>query len=220
MDFKEWRGQDLTGTWLFTIKIDGIQGRRTKQNDIFSLRTKNQKPIYHLPPTNMKKGEIFEVYCGSWNDTMSIVRASKSKRRDVRSDEVYQLYPRIDRRLRLGAWRNPKASQIRELFAIVRAADHEGLVLRQGETFIKVKEKYTVDVKIQGLVPSTAKSHPGALKEFITEKGKVGAGFTIAQRKQYMDKKLIGTYIEVEVMEITKNGKWRHPRFVRLRPDK
>ena len=39
-------------------------------------------------------------------------------------------------------------------------------------------------------------------------------------RQELADNLPIGKTIEVEVMELTPTGKFRHPRFMRLRPDK
>ena len=57
----------------------------------------------------------------------------------------------------------------------------------------------------------------------ITEMGKVGTGFTDINREWWADpcRDLPVPYIiEVECMGLTKNGKFRHPRFKRIRWDK
>ncbi len=55
----------------------------------------------------------------------------------------------------------------------------------------------------------------------ITSKGCV-PGLTEAQKIAIAKhpKKYMGRIIEVEAMELTKNGKFREPRFVRFRDDK
>lgn len=215
MKFKDYNGADLKGEWLFTVKVDGIQCKKKGKKHL----SKGLKPLFNIPKTE-KKFEIAEIYVGNRNDTWSIVSASVSERRMITEEEIYPLYPEADERLIIQKITDPTESQIRSWFETAREMGYEGLVLRQGTKFIKVKDKYTIDVKVTGLEISTAPSHPGLLKEFITEKGRVGTGLTKDQRNIYLDKSLIGTYIEVEVTELSKNGKMIHPRFIRLRPDK
>jgi ATP-dependent DNA ligase len=220
MKFIEWDGKDLQGEWIFSIKIDGI---RLQRDTAGNITTRNGKPVYNLPK-NLKKFEVAEVCCnGNWNDTMSIVRASKSVRRKVKCSEIYSIIP-LDNRLKLCKIKDPVSSTIRYHFNCAKEHGKEGLVLynKQKDLYVKVKDKYTIDVEITGFVESTAKSKPNMLKEFITPMGSVGTGITREQCKEFWDNRdsLLGKQIEVEVMEITKAGKWRHPRFIRLREDK
>lgn len=220
LQFEEWDGKDLEGDWWFTVKKDGIQVKRNEKGEYVSRKG---NPLYNLPDDIKDPGfEIAEVFTGSWNETWSIVSASKSPRRKIDIDEIYTIYPEYDPRLILGLSSNPTAKIIRSMFKTINnnGKGDEGLVLNQGDRYIKVKPKKTVDVQIRGFNISTAKSHKGLLKEFITDMGKVGTGLTREQRREYLDDSLIGTYIEVEVTKINESGKWRDPRFVRLRPDK
>jgi DNA ligase-1 len=218
MKFKNWNGEDLQGEWLITIKKDGIQCRKT-DNGIVS---KNGNPLYNFP-ANAKNFTIAEVFCGSWSETMSIVRSSKSVRRKVRNNEIYPLYPEVDNRLILAQLENPSKEGIKLFFNAAVEAGHEGLVLRKIGTneFIKVKTVYTDDVKILGYVEGKGK-HEGRLGKFITEDGDCGTGYSDKEREEFWENrdKLIGTYIEVDSMERTPKGKLRNPRFIRLRPDK
>lgn len=228
MTFKEWDGKPLTGRWLFTIKIDGVQGSFHDG----AIVTKGGFAMSHIPQNvidsvekshkwNGNAQDKMEVFCGSWNETMSIVRAFKSKRRDVRIDEIYPLFPNIDKRLDLGSYDNPTAEEIRNQFNKVVKAGYEGLVLRQGDVFIKVKTVYTKDVKITGFVEGKGK-FAGMLGKVTTDEGDCGTGYTNDQRKEIWAnrKKLLGKFVEIKSMETTKNGKLRNPRFVRLRLDK
>lgn len=216
MKFKEWDGQGLKGKWLFSIKMDGFQCQMKGGKPV----SKNGNPLHHFPK-KLKKFHIAEVFCGSWNETSSIVTASKSERREVRNDEIFLLYPELDGRLFLCQKANPSAEFIQWMMDRVVKQGHEGLVLRQGETFIKVKTVYTDDVIITGAVEGKG-MFKGMLGKFTTADGDCGIGFTHAQRKEYWNrrKELTGTYMEVKSMERTKLGKLRNPRFVRLRPDK
>ncbi len=216
MKFKEWDGNALTGKWDITIKIDGIQARTSGKK----LVSKNNKPLHHIPE-NERDFEIAEIFTGTWGETWSIVSASKSKRREIKKEEIFSLFPELDPRLYLATEENPTSIVISRWMRWVLNKGFEGLVLRQGDTFIKVKKVHTQDVKITGWKEGKGK-FKGSLGKFTTGSGDCGVGFTHGQRKEYWKKKkqLLNTYIEVKSMETTKNGKLRNPRFVRLRPDK
>lgn len=219
LHIEEWDGKDLKGPWLFTLKRDGILLVRQEDG---TITTKNGKPVYNLPDDVMDPGFQFaECFCGSWGETWSIISASKSKRRKVKLEEIYPIYPKYGNGLDMSVLPDPSATLIRHFLKTVNKAGHEGLVLNQGDRYIKVKPVQTVDVKILGMNASDAKSHKGALREFVTEKGKVGIGISRADRYKFMDPKYIGCIIEVEVTGgYTKTGKFRHASFVRMRPDK
>jgi ATP-dependent DNA ligase len=97
------------------------------------------------------------------------------------------------------------------------------LVLRQGEQWIKVKPEDTHDVTITGYAEGKGK-HLGRLGYVLTAKGGVGSGFTDTERETLWTEAkagtLIGQVIEVSCMQITPDDKFRHPFFVRMRPDK
>lgn len=222
LKFKNYTGQSLKGDWLFTYKIDGWQAKQYETDTGLEVKTlsKGGKPLYHLPDI-MPKFDIAEIFCGSWNETQSILSASKSKRRQVKLDEIYPLFPDIDKRLVIGTFRDPSAKLINIAFNQAINMEYEGLVLRKGNEFIKVKPTYSEDVPITGFVQGNGKLK-GMLGKFTTDSGDVGTGFTELQRKALwrIRKKLIGIMIEVESMEKLPNGKLRHPRFIRLRLDK
>ena len=56
------------------------------------------------------------------------------------------------------------------------------------------------------------------------QKGAVGAGFTDTEREtlwaEAKAERLVGQVIEVSCMKFTPNGLFRHPFFVRMRPDR
>ncbi len=231
MKFKNWDGKSLKGDWMFTIKIDGIQGKfyewYSDDNDKTyhgkTLLSKNNKQLNNLPKP-LPKGEIFEIFNGSCNSTWSILSGPEGERERIKKKEIYKLFPIIDKRLILSnKVTNPTAAQIRTAFNFSRLEGHEGLVLRplNGGTFIKVKANYTIDTKIIGFVEGKGRLK-GKLGKFLTENGGVGVGLTDAMREQFWkDKnKLLNTTIEVKCMEMTENNKFRQPRFVKLRPDK
>ena len=218
MKFKNWDGKSLSGPWTITVKIDGIQAQ--KHNGV--ALTKGGNPLYNMPK-RLPAFDVAEVYCGSWNETDSIVRSSKSKRRQVRRNEIYRILPDIDPRLNVGVFTDPDARLIRLAFEQALAGEAEGLVLRQGDTFIKVKKSYTEDVRVTGFIEGKGK-FKGMLGKFKTESGDVGTGFTSSQRKMFWDARKSKAWknliIEVKGMEKTEKGKIRQPRFIRLRLDK
>lgn len=76
----------------------------------------------------------------------------------------------------------------------------------------------TYNVEVTGLVAGKGR-YLGKVGALITPMGRVSVGLTSEQRAEFVFIPL-GTIIEVECMELTKTGKFRRPRFVRLRPDK
>ena len=107
---------------------------------------------------------------------------------------------------------------IKELFKIEVSNGNEGLVIWHEKGPTKVKEKYTYDVTITGWNEGKGRNK-GRLGAFTTAMGNVGIGFTDEERDMYKSN-MVGMTIEVECMELTNDGKFRHPRFVRIRPDK
>jgi len=205
---KPWDGKDLKGTWELTIKRDGV--RAFIKDGVATSRA--NKPLYNLE--GLADGD-YEIFVDDWNTTVSRVRTQEGKL--IEQDEAYSLDP-VDARLRLGYLENPNAGTIYFwLDAIVENGD-EGLVLRQGDKWIKVKPKDTTDVAITGIQMGT-KRIEGLLGAFITDLGKVGTGFDDKQRKELLDTP-IGTIIEVEHEGWTKGGKMKHPAFKRVRFDK
>jgi ATP-dependent DNA ligase len=124
-----------------------------------------------------------------------------------------------DPRLVLAELVDPTALQIRTRLDQQVALGDEGLILRQGDKWLKVKTKYTADVRVTGLMAGGGK-YVGVLGAFETDFGNVGTGLTDAERARYNSESMIGALIEVEFMEMTPAGKFRHPRFVRIREDK
>lgn len=226
MKFKDWDGKDLEGVWMFTFKIDGVRVEKHNGKKL----SRGGKPLFNIPNF---KGDIAEVFCGSWNETVSKVRTA-SKKMKISSDEIYKLMPQIDERLIiLRSVKNPTANFIESHKSRAEFLGYEGLVLQRldkKEAFVKVKQSYTKDTKIIGFVEGKGK-FKGMLGKFLTENGGVGIGYrnaapeerlTIRKRIEYWNrrKELLGTYIEVMCMYMTDKNMFFQPRLVRLRPDK
>ncbi len=203
---------DLKGEWLFTLKIDGVMAIQTENGWV----SRAGKPLMHLPDFHSKH-EVVEVYLGDFDSSISAVHTIESDQ--IAPWSIFTLSPTIDERLVIGSFKDPSNKLIQETLKVVRENDVEGLILIQDNKRIKVKPIETYDVTVIGIQPGTGK-YVGKLGAFITDMGKVGTGFTDFQRLRYIDFDFIGVTIEVECMELTKDGKFRHPRFVRIRTDK
>lgn len=206
----DWDGQDLEGLWEITYKIDGVRAISDGKN----VTSKHGKPLYnldHLAHT-FRDAEIFR---GGFKRTIESVRSSK-KVDPVQADEVYSLDP-LDPRLRVGVMAvEMSAERIEWWLDHVVSRGYEGLILRQGDRWIKVKKFKTYDVTVTGVQEGKGK-HTGRMGALITEKGKVGGGFTDEMRERT---DWIGKIIEVKCMELTADGKFRHARYLRTRDDK
>lgn len=227
---KNWSGKDLKGVWQVTIKIDGVRALWNGTEWISRRGT----PLYNLP--RYSSGPVdCEVYCGGFKETIERVRAS-TKPRPVHKHQMYGLHP-LDGRLKLKVLKDPTAAEITSLMNSVIEKGYEGLVLRQEvvlptesglnyfteHTWLKVKPTETYDVPVTDMLAGTGK-HEGRMGALMTPMGKVGTGFTDAEREEWwkhrFERTKGDTIIEVECMKLTDDGKFRHPRFVRTRPDK
>lgn len=212
---KGWKGNDLKGIWEVTIKIDGV--RVIVEDGV--ARSRRDKPLYNIPA--LPDGD-YEAFTGDFKETIEITRSSKSERRKLEPRELYSLSP-VDPRLWWGEVEYPTADDITGLMAQANDNGYEGLILRQGDTWLKVKPSPTADVFVTGFQAGTGK-HEGRLGALLTNYGKVGTGFKDADRimfqAMYDAGTLNGTLIEVEYMCLTTDDKFRHPRFVRIRTDK
>lgn len=208
---KPWNECDLTGPWEFTIKVDGVRAL----NDGTKWLSRAGKPLYNLPKSHHTDVEVF---CGSFKATIEAVRTHAPV--SIAVSCLYPLIP-LDPRLNLGCFNNPTSAFIRQTLKEINQQGHEGLVLRQGSKWLKVKPEETFDVPITGFQGGTGK-YVGVLGAFLTPMGKVGTGFTDGERGQFWRERnqLLSQMVEVSCMQVTSDGKFRHPRFVRLRPDK
>lgn len=241
---KPWNGKDLKGTWEFTLKIDGVRALW----DGAKWVSRAGKPLYNIPdPIGFHiPEEGFEVYLTApgrsskenYRATIECVRA-KTKDRPIPPSALYSLEP-LDPRLYSGSLGNistaspylvdhPTADEIREALHRANRNGYEGLVLRQGDKWLKVKPVETYDVPVTGIIEGTGK-HKGRMGALMTPMGKVGTGFTDKEREWWWTEafaaplgKIIGApsyTIEVSCMQLTPDGKFRHPRFERIRYDK
>lgn len=217
---RAWNGRALTGLWSVTIKVDGVRALWNGSE----WRSRADKPLYNIPPWEPGLSKDCEVFVGSFRDTIRATRTKhlKPDTPAVMPEHLYGLDP-LDYRLEMGAIRCPSPDQIIDLMNTVIGRGFEGLVLRQGDTWLKVKPEETFDVPITGWGEGEGK-HVGRLGFLVTPMGEVGTGFSDEEREMLWAEAITtglgGQMIEVSCMHLTPDGMFRHPRFVRMRPDK
>lgn len=222
-----WNGKDLSGVWQVTLKIDGVQARWNPNSP--GWRSRADKPLYNIPePLDPKAYCVVEVYLGTLRDTVRAVRTQhlKPDTPKVERHHLYTLEEPLDWRLNQGlvgtAHTGLSAMFIRSLLQGANKGGFEGLVLRQGDKWLKVKPKDGTDCLVTGYKEGTGKD-AGSLGAVNTKYGWVGSGFSRAERKAFWARRevdLIGMTIEAEFMQKTPDGKFRHSRFIRERFDK
>lgn len=137
------------------------------------------------------------------------------------------------------------AKKADEFFKEIVDRGGEGIVLKnlnskyeegkESKDWEKIKKNKTYDVVITDVIKSTSQTFgPSGLDTFKSLEGSVynkrgklvpvthipATSFTHAQHKNLDPAALYGKVAEVEAMGIDSQGKLRHPRFIRWRPDK
>jgi hypothetical protein len=193
-----------------SVKIDGV--RAHCKNGVWKSRS--GKPLYNLP---LMDDGIYEVFLGDFINTISAVRTKEGSM--VSTEDLFRL-DKIDERLQLVSNVSVSPSDVKAWMAIVRKSGNEGLIIIDEQTGrrFKVKQKLTEDVIVTGVVEGTGK-YKGKLGALITNKGKVGTGFRDIDRVLLFTQDMVGKLIEVSYMELTKDGKFRHPAFEKVRYD-
>lgn len=215
-----WNGKTLTGEWQVTLKVDGV---RAIWCDERGWQSRAKKPLHNIPDWTGGPRDC-ELFVHSFRDTIiaTRTRAPKHDTPPIRSQHLYGL-DQLDPRLHFGSLFNPSAEAILHQLSRARSRRFEGLVLRQGDRWIKVKPEETHDVPIMGFVEGRGK-HAGCLGIIQTPMGNVGSGFSDDERVQLWAEAqagtLVGQIVEVSCMQRMPSGKFRHPTFVRMRPDK
>ena len=218
---RSWNGNSLPGEWLVTVKIDGV---RAIWHDELGWLSRAKKPLYNVPPWRQGCARDCEIFVGTFQDTIRATRTrlTKEDTPTIQPQHIYGL-ELLDARLHWGTLKNPGAADILALLQRARDLGHEGLVLRRADRWIKVKPGETYDVAITGYMEGRGK-HRGRLGYVTTEWGNVGSGFTDREREilwaEARAGRLVGQVIEVNCMQFTPKGQFRHPFFVRMRPDK
>lgn len=210
---KPWDGRSLSGEWLVTRKLDGVRAIRAPSGYV----SRRGKPLHNLGHLLDGGPDDAEVFLGSLSETVTAVR-TVTREVTVHREHLYSLDP-PDPRLVLGVVTDPGADEIRAALAERNALGDEGLVLRRGDTWLKVKRRDNHDVVVTAVVEGTGK-YVGMLGAFETAMGRVGTGFSDDDRVRFFTPDMVGETIEVSCMELTEDGKFRLPVFVRHRFDK
>lgn len=224
-----YKGEQLKGTWEICLKIDGIRAFINLVTE--EVISRANKPLYgfthrlinELQERYGTENEVLdcEVFRKDWETTQTLVRTINNPDKVIIEDLYILDGDNVDRRLHIGWVDDPELEFINEHLIRARLMNQEGLVLKKYDRWLKVKPFETYDVKVTGITKGKGK-YDGNLGAIITDMGKVGTGLTDKERwfLHSFGDKLIGMTIEVKCMELTKDGKFRHPVFIRLRFDK
>jgi ATP-dependent DNA ligase len=217
---RAWNGKDLDGRWIFTTKRDGV---RAMWNGT-EWRSRADKPLYNIPAWVPGMPTDCEVYVGSFRDTIRATRTKhlKADTPAILPEHLFRLDGIDPRNKRIEAI-DPTIERIGNELGKALAEGFEGLVLIQGDKWLKVKPEDTTDLLITGAVEGEGK-HVGRLGAIDTVLGEIGTGFSDAERDElwaeFKAGTLIGQTVECSYMHLTDDGKMRHARFERMRPDK
>ena len=201
--------KDLTNATI-SYKIDGVQA--ISKDGVWMSRA--DKPLHNLP--EMPDG-VYEAFIEDWSTSVSAVRTHDGALIDKKN--LYRLDVLDDRLLMSAKMDVLTISMIKRELRAVLLVGYEGLCITSDQGHFKVKPVETHDVAVTSMVEGTGK-HKGKMGALVTAMGKVGTGFTDKQRQEFWDDSPVGKIIEVESMMLTPKGKFRHPRYIRLRVDK
>lgn len=213
-----WKGGDLQGFWKITRKVDGVRALW----DGVRWLSRARKPLFNIPIPGVDDSKDVEIYLGNFRDSFRAVRTKHLTPGTPRvgREHMYSLVP-IDDRLYVRRVTNPTKEMIQSWMSEACSQGFEGLVLHSLGMWLKVKPEETHDVIVTGYGIGEGK-HAGRLGYLKTSKGDVGTGFTDMEREDLWNRRteLVGSLIEVSCMQMTPDGMFRHPSFVRERPDK
>lgn len=210
--------QLMSGTWQVTLKIDGARLIRDGLGVPCSRAGNRALPhIVAAYPEDMYDVELFRT---NWSTSMSL----KAGTIPVTEHDFYSVDP-IDPRLVLVQETTLTHEYIIAMRDWAMAQGHEGIVLRQGDAWVKVVPLRRYDVRITGWYEGTGRLK-GMLGGFTTHHGRVGGGFDDAMRVaiwkvcQENPKGIIGKIMQTKYREKTAAGKMRMPIWERFRFDK
>jgi hypothetical protein len=225
MKFKNWPGESLLGVFELSRKIDGVDVR-ISDGIPYSKGGKVFENLEEFISSNAIEDGIWEFYRTDWAESVSLVKNSARKDEILLSD-FYTLSPETDQRLSLGTITNPSASYIENRLKEVVKEGHEGLVIHNPFTdaWIKVKTKYTIDLRCLGFEEGVGKYNKGMVGVLLFELNgrpiRVSSGITKFGRiAWFTDPTLINSIFEISFVNKTPDGSLRHPAITRRRWDR
>jgi len=209
---KLWKNEGLKGRWEATYKIDGVRA----SSDGKTVISRNGKPLYNLDHLAHTFTDA-EVFLGDFKTTIEAVRTRKEVK-EVKQENIYSFDP-VDPRLFIGFYDDPSEAEIVCLYQSAILKGMEGIVLKQGDRWWKVKAHETFDVPCIEFHIGTGK-FSNTLGKIETPLGLVGTGFSNEERDWFWQNKPHGVIIEVECNRLTESGVFRHASFKHIRWDK
>lgn len=223
-------GMNLKGKWLVLRKIDGVRMIRDKFNQV---RSRDDKPLHNANHLVFKDAEFF---IKDWNTSVSVARTPRHdsyNALNITQENVFELSDgNFDKRLFICELTNPTDEQLLELMQKQLDAGDEGLVIRQGNKWLKVVPTIFADVRVIGVKQGTGRlgkvlgsiqtnyGSVGSIVQQTNSKGQLLSDYLFRECLWDNRDKLIGMIIQVGYREITEKGKLRFPKFIRLRKDK
>lgn len=209
---KTYDGKSVYDVVYVYVKLDGVRAIRREDGVVVS---RDNKPLNNLDHLVFKDAEIF---LGDWSRSVSAVRTESYM--EIGQESVYELSDgSVDDRLYMCTLHSPTPDKLSSLMEEQVALGNEGIVIRAGESWLRVVPEKMADVVCTGMLVGSGKN-AGKVGALLTEHGKVGTGFTDAQRVEFYNQPPIGQLIQVKYRELSPSGKLRFPVFKRVRTDK
>jgi len=230
-DFRKatnYSGQKIKGPAVVSYKIDGV--RILYREGKFVTRNNKVPPGLQTALTEEAKEKVrrlrdCEIYRGDFFSSNSPLQQHNPEPGCIGEADIYSL-AELDKRLYLYEVNEiiKDSPQIKEHLAMAVANGYEGLVIRTGTHWYRVKPEATADVYITGWFEQLDKhkNPKGQLGGFTTNWGKVTA-FTEDKRKEFWDNpdQYIGKMVTVRYKERYHTGKFRYAvTFLNFREDK
>lgn len=242
VDVPSWRSEPAT---LVFAKLDGLRltvikdekGRisaysRGRNIDWFLRLNAHQRQIVlqlrDLPPETVADGELHAPGVPATSVVTRVVSGGHLEFAPFHVPLLGGKRPTMAEALAVPFHVQPEELEVDRglLLAEARRRGIEGFVLREGYSWrwYKLKGTKTVDAVVTEQHRGTGRhAHRlGAVSIWVEDRdlGRVGTGFSDADRNVFWKQSLVGKVIEVEYDCLAANGKLRFPRFVRVRDDK
>ena len=217
LNIEEFNGT-LPVRYIITCKLDGVQAIIDPVKEIATSRVGTvlhnlELVIEKLRIAGITEALPFEVYLGAFEASQSAVMTHIGT--PVTCEQVYDLSLQTK-----GVIQPPPILKEIDLQAALDLG-YEGLMIHDLDrrVILRWKPFKTMDVKILGVLEGCGRN-TGRLGSLVTQYGNVGTGFDDFTREQLWKEKPIGRIAEIKYQRMTYLGNFRHPVFLRFRPDK